>query len=129
MMDMAELGLGTVGESIRTGGIVAMLLVVMRFYLANRKLKMEARKDDRQGYGDLIDKLKAQIADIYSKLDQCERERESDREEMKGLRDQFLAYQLALVERIPDLRKSDEIMAMTRSLRGVLEAEEKGKAE
>lgn len=116
---MTELGFGSLGEAFRTSGIMAMLLVVLGFYIKNRQLNLLVKQDDRQGYGTLIDRLEKQVADIYQKLEQCEKERDADRLELRGLRDQFLQYQLAIVERLPTMTKSPEIGEMVRSLKSV----------
>lgn len=61
----SALGLDTVGDWIRTGGIVALLAVVLNFYLKNKA-------DNRAGYGSLIQALEARVSRLEESEQRCQ---------------------------------------------------------
>lgn len=61
----SALGLDNIGDWIRTGGIVALLAVVLNFYLKNKA-------DNRSGYGSLIEALERRVAALESAEQRCQ---------------------------------------------------------
>lgn len=60
MMETA-LGLSTFGDWFQATGTIGLLFIATKFLLDNRRLRMAAKKDDREGYGDLIDRLVSRV--------------------------------------------------------------------
>lgn len=59
------LGLESLGDWIRTGGIVALLAVVLNFYLKNKA-------GDRAGYGSLIEALERRVGALEVAEQRCQ---------------------------------------------------------
>lgn len=57
---------------ISTGALLGLLTLASRLWLQNRKLRMQEKGEDRQGFGILIDRLTANIERLERKL--CEAE-------------------------------------------------------
>lgn len=80
MMEAASaLGLDSVGDWIRTGGIVALLAVVLNFYLKNKA-------GDRAGYGTLIEALERRVAALEVAEQRCQERLSSALSELGELR-------------------------------------------
>lgn len=60
------LGLESIGDWIRTGGIVALLAIVLNFYLKNNS-------DRRAGYGNLIQALEHRVGRLEEAEQECQR--------------------------------------------------------
>jgi hypothetical protein len=71
-------GLDNLGDWIRTGGIVALLAVVLNFYLKNKA-------GDRAGYGSLIEALEKRVAKLEESEQRCQAALTETRRELAEL--------------------------------------------
>lgn len=49
---------------ISTGALLGLLTLAARLWIQNRKLRMQEKIDDRQGFGALIEALSGEVADL-----------------------------------------------------------------
>jgi predicted RNase H-like nuclease (RuvC/YqgF family) len=67
---------GTAIEALRgwisTGALLGLLTFAARYLIQNRKLRMQEKIDDRQGFGTLIERLEANIERLERKLSEAE---------------------------------------------------------
>lgn len=80
------LTLNDVAEWVRTGGTFGLLILAAKLFNDNRKLKLAERKDDRDGYGDLIDRLTGRVGRLEESEERCRRELQEARGEIAELK-------------------------------------------
>lgn len=117
--------LGELADWIRTGGTMGLLALASGLFIQNRKLKLAEKKDDREGFGALIEALTRDITAVRQQLRECEEEHHRTRNDLEGLRRQFVTYQLAVAQAVPPSRRTPEINAMMT----VLEQQQDGEKE
>jgi hypothetical protein len=61
-------GVSDFGDWLRAGGVVGTLALLVKFYLENRKLRLQEKHDDRDGYGVLIQTLQADVTNVREQL-------------------------------------------------------------
>lgn len=67
-----------VRQWISTGALIGLLTLASRLWLQNRKLSMQAKGEDRQGYGTLIDSLSRRLQRQDDRIAELEKGRDSD---------------------------------------------------
>jgi len=63
---------------ISTGALIGLLTLASRLWLQNRKLSMQAKIEDRQGFGTLIDSMSAEVRRLSERVAELERGKEHD---------------------------------------------------
>lgn len=61
---------------VSTGALLGLLTLASRLWLQNRKLRMQEKIDDRQGYGGLIEAQGKELARLATRVETLETERE-----------------------------------------------------
>lgn len=69
---MEELGLGQIGEWIRTGGTLGLVVIAAKLFIDNRRLNLTQSKDNRDGYGVLIGLLEDRVGRLEVSEQQCQ---------------------------------------------------------
>jgi ABC-type sugar transport system substrate-binding protein len=63
---------------ISTGALVALVGYAAKLQLQNRKLTMQSKVEDRQGFGTLIDSMSAEVRRLSERVADLERGKEAD---------------------------------------------------
>lgn len=63
---------------ISTGALVGLLTLASRLWIQNRKLSMQGKVEDRQGYGTLIDTLTTRMETMQKRISELEQGRNAD---------------------------------------------------
>lgn len=97
---------------ITTSAIVALLGIAARLWVSNRKLRMQEKIEDRQGYGKLIEAMGKEIDRLSKRVATLETEKERDHRLLLELLTQMNRSQavaiLASSNLSPELRKALE---------------------
>lgn len=67
-----------VRQWISTGALIGLLTLASRLWLQNRKLSMQAKSDDRQGFGTLIDQMSKRMEKQDARIAELEKGRDND---------------------------------------------------
>lgn len=82
---------------VSTGALIGLLTLASRLWLQNRKLSMQAKIDDRQGYGSIIDHMAKEIGRLSDRVDELERGKDMDHKLIIGLLAQLNRNQAAAI--------------------------------
>ena len=115
-MTFAGVSLDDFPRWITAGGVLAILSVIATTYINRLKLNLQEKKEDREGFGALIEALSRDVAAVREQYRQCEMEHARTRQELDGLRRQFITYQMAVAQAVPPERRTPEIEAIMTSL-------------
>lgn len=63
---------------ISTGALIGLLTLASRLWVQNRRLTMQGKVDDRQGFGALIDALTKDIDRLRARVETLETEKDRD---------------------------------------------------
>ena len=63
---------------ISTGALIGLLTLASRLWIQNRKLRMQEKIDDRQGFGELINAMNVEMARLRTRVETLERERDGE---------------------------------------------------
>lgn len=75
-----------VRQWISTGALLGCLTIASRLWLQNRRLSMQSKAEDRQGYGALITTLQEEVKRINTAHVDCENRLLAMQGEINGLR-------------------------------------------
>lgn len=67
-----------VRQWVSTGALIGLLTLASRLWLQNRKLSMQSRVEDRQGYGVLIESLTKRLSEQDERIELLEQGRDKD---------------------------------------------------
>lgn len=70
---------------VSTGALIGLLTLASRLWLQNRKLSMQSKIDDRQGFGSLIDNMSKEITRLSDRVADLERGKDLDHKLIIGL--------------------------------------------
>jgi hypothetical protein len=130
-MDLGS-GLEAIRPWLGTGGILGCLGFAARMWVVNRRLAMEEKKDDRQGYGELIEAMQKQIAalgrelvEVRNQLLECRDEHAAAKRQAKelsaqvdGLHRQIVMHSAATAVAIGSAASTPSMDAARRILEG-----------
>lgn len=97
---------------IQTGGLIGLLALSVKLYIDNRRIRIEEKRADHQGFSDLIKALSEDVAGVREQLRHCQEQHDETKMELDGLRRQFISYQLAVAHAVPPTMRTPEINAM-----------------
>lgn len=119
---MIDLGVGI--ESIlpwlEAGGVVALVAIASRFYIENRRLRLQERTGDREGYRVLIDTFQATVGRLEERCERLEAKHSKCEEDLSEMR-----HQLDGVHRQLVLHSSTSAVALGRPSEAVVGAAER----
>lgn len=116
-MNLSPNSVEIIRQWLSTGFLGAILIVLMyglkplvEFFIRTRELRLQEKKDDRQGYGDLIDTLGEQVKTLGSEVRKLGSENGQLRDEVRelhgvldGMRRQNLTDNISIQSRIIEL--------------------------
>lgn len=129
----AMTGLEAVRPWLGTGGILGILILVARYgaplakqvseYLIERqKLRMQEKKDDRQGFGDLIEELRKEVSGLRAENATLRQEVRSLHSMIDGMRrgtlQDNLSAQRAVVDNLPEEMVTPAVRASLERIKG-----------
>ena len=118
-MTLVGVGLDDFGRWVSAGGIVGMLALLIKFYLENRKLKLQERHEDRDGYGVLIQALQADVVQVREQHRECESRLTEVEAQLRGVHRQLVMQSSnAAINLAPP---SDDVMGAARRARKIAE--------
>lgn len=130
-MDLGSLNLGTGLEMLRpwitTGGILALLGIVAKLYVDNRRLRLEETTGDRKYQLEVSEDGRSNLQFIINNLRDdikatreahtiCEERLRELNEKHDGLQRQFIAYQVTVARAIPPDLRSPAVNAVLSQL-------------
>ena len=87
-------------EGARTAGTLGLLVLAVKLFVDNRKLKLAENKDDREGWGDLIKALRDDVQTVRRDHAECQQRLTAMERELDGMRKQMLAQSASLALRL-----------------------------
>lgn len=63
---------------ISTGALLGLLTLAARLWVQNRKLRMQEKIDDRQGFGELINAMGAEMTRLRERVETLEKQRDGE---------------------------------------------------
>lgn len=101
---------------ISTGALVGLLTLAARLWIQNRRLSMQSKVEDRQGYGSLIESMSKRIESQDERIAGLERGRDKDHRLIVALVGQLNRNQALAIITSADV--SDELRPALESVLG-----------
>lgn len=85
-------GISNVLPYLETSGLLILVVIAARLYIENRRLRLQERADDRDGYGVLIKALQDDVLHVRREHRECQERLSRVEQQLEGVHRQLVLH-------------------------------------